>query len=87
MRCPIWRRAHTPGIFIGFALCLFALPLQAADRTEIYAALPDIRMNAGKDVTFIELEDGGHGLRLHENRIRTMRETVDFINRHLAVSD
>lgn len=42
---------------------------------------------AGKDVTFIELENGGHGLQLNENRARTMRETVNFVNRHLAVAN
>lgn len=39
---------------------------------------------AGKDVTFIELPDDGHGLQSFPNRVRTMRATVDFVNRHLA---
>ncbi|HEX5787739.1 MAG TPA: alpha/beta fold hydrolase, partial [Woeseiaceae bacterium] len=39
---------------------------------------------AGKDVSFIELPDGSHGLQSYENRVRVMHETVDFVNRHLA---
>lgn len=39
---------------------------------------------AGKDVTFIELPDDGHGLQSYANRVRTMGATVEFVNRHLA---
>jgi dipeptidyl aminopeptidase/acylaminoacyl peptidase len=41
---------------------------------------------ADKEVVFIKLPDAGHGLRSYESRVRTVRETVDFVNRHLAAS-
>jgi dipeptidyl aminopeptidase/acylaminoacyl peptidase len=39
-----------------------------------------------KEVVFIELPDAGHGLRSYKSRVRTVRETVDFVNRYLAGS-
>lgn len=41
--------------------------------------------SAGRDVTLVKLPDDGHGLVSYTNRVRTMRETVDFINRQIGV--
>ncbi len=39
---------------------------------------------AGKDVTYIELEDDGHNLAARESRVQILRATYEFLDRNLA---
>lgn len=54
------------------------VPVKQAER--MHAKL----RKAGKDVTYIELEDEGHNLATRESRVQILRATYEFLDRNLA---
>ncbi len=69
----------------------FAVPvlLMASEDDEVVPVKQSERMHAklrkaGKDVTYIELEDDGHNLAIRESRVQILRAMYEFLDANLA---